>query len=99
MIDVVGDNEVSQEECIRFLTDAWGLEEADGLQAFRRLDTDGADDMLSRPEFLRTICQHFLHNDPDSPGQPLLRPSLTTTTPAARWHSDQPAGALLGSGS
>ncbi|MEV5688483.1 hypothetical protein AB0L68_35775 [Streptomyces sp. NPDC052164] len=52
----------------------WALEEADALQAFRTLDTDG-DDTVSRPEFLRAIRDYFLLSDPDAPGSLFFGPA------------------------
>ncbi|MFJ2607504.1 EF-hand domain-containing protein [Streptomyces sp. NPDC091279] len=67
VIDVDGDNEISQGEFARSMRDVWGVAAPDAMDSFARLDLDG-DGAISRQEFIRAVQEHFLSDDPDAPG-------------------------------
>ncbi|MYY08681.1 hypothetical protein GT204_13980 [Streptomyces sp. SID4919] len=67
VIDANGDYGIGREEFTRFLTDVWGLGEADALEVFGALDSDG-DGRVFCPEFLRAIRGCFLLSGRDAPG-------------------------------
>ncbi|MEW2426064.1 EF-hand domain-containing protein [Streptomyces nigra] len=67
IIDVDGDNEISEDEFARLMRDVWKDNSPQTMELFSKLDTDG-DGAISRHEFIRAVREHFLSNDPDAPG-------------------------------
>ncbi|MBM7774367.1 Ca2+-binding EF-hand superfamily protein [Actinokineospora baliensis] len=67
VVDVNGDNEISEEEFARCLREVWRTEAPEAIEAFRALDTD-RDGAISREEFIGAVREHLFSNNPDAPG-------------------------------
>lgn len=67
VIDVDGDNEISQEEFARFWKDVCGNDPSGTRDAFSRMDSDG-DGAIARHEFLRAVREYSFSDDLDAPG-------------------------------